>query len=76
MDINIIKQKLGHNGMKKNSKGIKNWIKVIKRAKQINSFDFFKLDTKIIKQKFGQKSNRNLHSNAIKSWIKLIKTIK
>ena len=55
--------------------GIKNWIKLIKKARIIRSFDLSNIDIATIKRKVGAKRSHK-KSNAINNWIKLIKRAK
>lgn len=52
---------------------MRNWIKLIKRARIIRSFDLSNIDIATIKQKVGSKSSQTKNSNGINNWIKLIK---
>lgn len=51
-------------------------MRLIKKAKQIRSFDISDLDIKTIKKRLGKIGNNNKHSNGINNWIKLIKKIR
>ena len=49
---------------------MKTWIKLIKKAKQIDSFQFFKLDFNIVRQRMAMREIKK--SKGMKTWIKLI----
>ena len=49
---------------------MKTWIKLIKKAKQIDSVQFYYLDVNIVRQRMAMRKVKK--SKGMKTWIKLI----